>query len=101
MNSIIKLFRRIFNIREARVVFIKTSSLYKISRVKQEIDRIASFSTFDGGWVEHVWVGHRAGWNINTGAVIIVSTYREYERFIKNIGESKILKLDDETRIIP
>lgn len=95
MRKIINFFRRILNIREARVVFIKSRSLYKPRSVKQEILWVASQSTFDGGWVEYSWVDH------NTGGVVIVSTYREYESFIKNIEKSKILKLYDDVRIIP
>ena len=101
MIKIINFFRRILNIREARVIFIKTASFYKPKHVKQEILHVAAISTFSGGWVEHSWVEHNPNWSINIGGVVLVSTYREYERFVKNIEENKILKLYDDTRIIP
>ena len=101
MMKIINFFRRVLNIREARVIFIKTDHFYKPKHVKQEILHVASISTFGKGWVEYSWIEHNPDWSINTGGVVLVSTYREYERFVKNIEENKILKLYDDTRIIP
>lgn len=98
MKKIIKLFRRILNIREARVVFVKARSCCRTTYIKKEILWLASKN---GGWIEHSWVDRKSKRDNATAIVIIVSTYREYERFIKNIEESKILKLNDDVRIIP